>query len=423
MKIAVIQFPGSNCEAESLRAVAAAGMQAKEFLWNQSHAELEKFDGYFIVGGFSYEDRSRSGIIASLDPVMRVIQAESTKGKPVLGICNGAQILVETGMVPGLTDNAVGMALTVNKRISNGQVLGTGFYNAWTYVQLTAPSGNCAFTRHLKQGEAMHMPLAHGEGRFLIPEALLEEMKANGLDCFRYCDADGIIKDEFPTNPNGAVENLAAVCNTGGNVMAMMPHPERSPEGAPLFTSMRDYIAEEKTIDLTPLSFTPPEATLTKYKRPEQTFEMAIDLVITDNECETVRKTLESLGIHATIHRQTHWEITTSRSDVDVLREELIKSGEILNTNKEHVCRDVKGHAPQEQRVSLLVRYRDDVVGQSKVATLRDKLGVDGVEKIVRGTVWHITVERGNIDTLLEHILASHILFNQYSQTCQLYDT
>src|SRR3990167_9106548 len=108
-RIAIIQFPGSNCESESIRAVRAAGMEAEEFLWNEDYRKLENYDGYFIVGGFSYEDRSRSGIIAALDPIMPVIAAEAKKGKPVLGVCNGAQILVETGLVPGLKDNQVGI--------------------------------------------------------------------------------------------------------------------------------------------------------------------------------------------------------------------------------------------------------------------------------------------------------------------------
>ena len=122
-------------------------MEAEEFLWNRNPEDLKQFDGYFIVGGFSYEDRSRAGIIAALDPLMPFIRAEAEKGKLILGICNGAQILVETGMVPGLADNAVGMALAVNKRIQNGKVLGTGFYNAWVHIQLAVPSESSAFSR------------------------------------------------------------------------------------------------------------------------------------------------------------------------------------------------------------------------------------------------------------------------------------
>src|SRR5579863_4408946 len=131
MRIAVVQFPGSNCERETILALKRANMEPVEFLWNEPHEKLRAMDGYIIVGGFSYEDRSRAGIIAALDPVMQEIAAQSATGKPVLGICNGAQILVETGLVPGLENNKIAMALTENKRVANGKILGTGYYNAW----------------------------------------------------------------------------------------------------------------------------------------------------------------------------------------------------------------------------------------------------------------------------------------------------
>ena len=107
-KIGVIQFPGSNTERETVMACHRVGLEPIEFLWNQPHKELTELDGYIIVGGFSYEDRSRSGVIAALEPIMKQIRIEAGKGKPVLGICNGAQILVESGLVPGLKDNRVG---------------------------------------------------------------------------------------------------------------------------------------------------------------------------------------------------------------------------------------------------------------------------------------------------------------------------
>src|SRR5579862_899572 len=122
MRIGVIQFPGSNCERETMLAIKRAGMQPIEFLWNEAKEKLNDMDGYVIVGGFSYEDRSRAGIIAALDPIMQEIKMQSEKGKPILGICNGAQILVETGLVPGLENNKIGMVLTENKRIADNKI-------------------------------------------------------------------------------------------------------------------------------------------------------------------------------------------------------------------------------------------------------------------------------------------------------------
>jgi len=449
MKIAIIQFPGSNCESESIYAVRAAGMEPVEFLWNQNPAELQNFDGFFIVGGFSYEDRSRSGIIASLDPIMKYIKAENEKGKPILGICNGAQVLVETGIVPGLKDYQVGMALAVNKRVKDGHVLGTGFYNTWVNVQLSAPSDNCAFTHSLKLGEFIHIPVAHGEGRFTMPTELLEELKKNNQTVFQYCDDRGNISEEFPTNPNGAAYNLAAVCNPAGNAMAMMPHPERVSAGAPIFTSMREYIAENKTTVISnerersplvrPLSYSPAPLKIENFQPAPDATEWLVDLVITDNEAVTVKNALKHIGVDVDIKRLTHWEIvledsfchpeldsgSNSKQDPDFRRDDILEkiksSGELFNSNKEFIADTNKTNATDES-VVLLVRYRDDFVGKSKTDTLTNRFGLKGIKEIRKGALWQIATKNGNIDHVKQQILDSKILFNQYSQIGYFYD-
>ncbi len=415
MRIAIIQFPGSNCESESIRAIKQASLEPVEFLWNQNPHDLKNFDGFFIVGGFSYEDRSRSGIISALDPIMEYIKNESEKGKPILGICNGAQILVETGLVPGLKNNQLGMALAINERIKNGKILGTGFYNTWINMQSSAEPGTCAFNKYLKINEFINIPIAHGEGRFIIPEALLQEMKANNQTVFRYCDNNGKISEEFPVNPNGSVYNLAAVTNTAGNVMAMMPHPERTANGQPIFTSMRDYIQTEKTIDLTPLTYTPPIQTIKQFQPKKNSVELLVELIITDNEAATVKNTLSNLDIYAEIKKFTHWEIVGENNE-DLLKK-IIKSGELFNSNKEKIITKLE-NIPNS--VSFLIRYKDDFVGQSKATTLTNRLGITGIEKIIKGTVWQISINRGNIEEVEKYILDSHILFNQFSENCYI---
>lgn len=177
MKIAIVQFPGSNCETESAEAVFRAKMEPVPFLWNEDPAALDSCAGFFIVGGFSYEDRSRAGVIASLDPLLQRIRAAAADGLPVLGICNGAQILVESGLVPGLADNRIGVALAPNRRARNGQVIGRGFYNAYRHLQLSVPPERSAFTRAFGPDARIHIPLAHAEGRFQAPPALVKELE------------------------------------------------------------------------------------------------------------------------------------------------------------------------------------------------------------------------------------------------------
>ncbi|MEE9167116.1 MAG: phosphoribosylformylglycinamidine synthase I [Candidatus Neomarinimicrobiota bacterium] len=417
MKIAIVQFPGSNCERESILAVNRAGMEAVEFFWNGPEETLKDFDGYFLIGGFSYEDRSRAGIIASLDSIMGIIREQAEKGKPVLGICNGAQILVETGLVPGLKSGLVAMALATNQRLKDGHVLGTGYYNAWINVQLTADGYRCAFTRHLKRRQYMTVPVAHAQGRFMMPKALLEELNERHQTVFRYCDNDGNLSPEFPVNPNGSMDNLAAVCNPGGNVMAMMPHPERTPDGDPIFTSMRDSIREAARISTTTPVNDPPEVPLHEYTPPENSFELLVDLIITDNEAVSVENALHHLEVPVTVTRRTHWEVTRQRKKTGDLKREIIMTGELFNSNKESLV--TPGH--QRRVVSLLVRYKDDMEGQHKREVLENWFHIEGIQSIKKGVVWTITPQEGTSEDALLKILDTHILFNPYSHDCFRY--
>ena len=147
-KIAIIQFPGSNTENETINTLKRCGLSPRPHLWNDPLDLLDNDLGYVILGGFSFEDRSRSGIIASLEPVVEQLKTQALLGKPVLGICNGAQILVESGLVPGLKNNVSGIALTDNKRIINDKVIGVGYYNSWSNLKMAINPTRCAFTRN-----------------------------------------------------------------------------------------------------------------------------------------------------------------------------------------------------------------------------------------------------------------------------------
>lgn len=417
MRIGIIQFPGSNCERETMLAVKRAGMEPVEFLWNEPREKLNDMDGYVIVGGFSYEDRSRAGIIAALDPVMQEIKQQSEKGKPVLGICNGAQILVETGLVPGLENNKLAMALTENKRMAHGKILGTGFYNAWVNMRLSDNHQRNAFTRHLHAKSILHVPVAHGEGRFVMSEALLQEIKAQGLHVFQYCDAEGQVTDHFPVNPNGSMDNIASISNKAGNVMAMMPHPERTPNGDAIFQSMRDYIQEGRVERTLPLYYYPRRMTTVSYKKPETAHECIIELLITDNQALTVQNTLRQLGLPVTVKRQAHWEIHAASHRIT----EIKKTGVLFNDRKEfELTRDELGHAGQ---AAVLVRAKDDIVGQQKQQTLADHFSIQDVQAIYHGVLWHFSADTDDMHEMLQRILQTNIIFNPYAYDCYQYDT
>ncbi|MCC2666459.1 MAG: purQ [Gammaproteobacteria bacterium] len=414
MRIAIVQFPGSNCERETILAIERAGMVAIEFLWNESPEKLAGFDGFVIVGGFSYEDRGRAGIIAALDPIMQAIKQQSQLGKPVLGICNGAQILVEAGLVPGLEHNQLGMALTDNKRVQQDQVLGTGYYNAWINMRLSDGYQLNAFTRHLTPKKILHVPVAHAEGRFVIPPVLLAEIERNGLGLFQYCDEQGSIIDAFPVNPNGSVHNIAAITNKAGNVMAMMPHPERTTKGDVIFHSMRDYIAEGYRAKPLTLSYQPRLPIIQKYQAPSDTYTLIVELMITDNQAMSVQNALRHQGVSIDIKRTVHWEITCDSPDIF---EKIKQSGVLFNPCKEKIEMARENHSSLST-TTFLIRAKEEMCGQEKLQMLKNHFDIQGVHHISQGVLWQIAAPQGDVT---EQIIHSHILFNPYAHDCYYY--
>jgi phosphoribosylformylglycinamidine synthase I len=247
MKIAVLQFPGTNCEFETLVAVKTVGMNGEIFRWNRPVGELSGFDGFVIPGGFSYQDRLRAGVIASKEPVMSALKEEACKGKPIIGICNGFQILVETGLLPGKSigcdkDSSrvscmgsgkssvnVDMALAQNVMVSQGKIVRRGYYCDWVNLRHEAPSKRCSGSFAIERGALLKIPIAHGEGNLVTATlGLMKKLNDGAQVVFRYCDSNGRIINEFPFNVNGSTESIAAICNEQGNVLGMMPHPERA---------------------------------------------------------------------------------------------------------------------------------------------------------------------------------------------------
>jgi phosphoribosylformylglycinamidine synthase len=202
-RVAVIRFPGSNCDEDALRAAARAGADAY-YVWHRED-DLRGADTVVIPGGFSYGDYLRSGAIARFSPVMAAVQRYAAAGGPVLGICNGFQILCEAHLLPG--------ALLRNARLT--------FVSK--PVVVTVENVATPFTEAYEQGQRLVLPVAHGDGRFVADPATIAELEAEGRVVLRYARAED-------ANPNGSVNDIAGICNAGGNVVGIMPHPERAAE-------------------------------------------------------------------------------------------------------------------------------------------------------------------------------------------------
>jgi len=223
MKVAVVTFPGSNCDYDLYKAVQQVGGDPT-FVWHRERG-LEGYDAVMLPGGFSYGDYLRGGAIARLSPVMEDVVAYARSGRPVLGVCNGFQILCEAGLLPG--------ALVRNDSLK---------FRSFP-VRLRVERTDTLFTEGYEEGQILRIPIAHGEGNYEADEATLRRLEDEGRIVFRYVDASGEATDE--ANPNGSWHNIAGIVNEDGNVLGMMPHPERaveellgSTDGLALFQAM-----------------------------------------------------------------------------------------------------------------------------------------------------------------------------------------
>jgi len=206
MKCGVVIFPGSNCDHDLMVVLKTLTGEVPVKLWHQNPS-LEGCTYVFLPGGFSYGDYLRSGAIARLSPVMWAVSEHAAKGGFVMGICNGFQILCESGLLPGALLRNTNMKFVCKN------------------VSLKPSNLKTAVTSTLTENSVLTVPIAHGEGRFYADEKNLAEIEKNGQVIFRYCDTQGNTTSE--SNPNGSLNNIAGVCNAGFNVFGMMPHPER----------------------------------------------------------------------------------------------------------------------------------------------------------------------------------------------------
>jgi phosphoribosylformylglycinamidine synthase len=211
MKFGIVVFPGSNCDHDAYHATKHVLGQDAEFLWHKD-ADLKGADALILPGGFSYGDYLRTGAIARFSPIMRDVQAFAARGGPVLGICNGFQILLEAGLIPG--------AMLRNR----------GVKFVCQQVHLRVEQTDTPFTCAARKGQVLKMPIAHGEGNYFAEPAVLAKLEANRQVIFRYVTAGGDVTDE--ANPNGSLAGIAGLCNEARNVVGLMPHPERACESA-----------------------------------------------------------------------------------------------------------------------------------------------------------------------------------------------
>ena len=230
MRFAVLVFPGSNCDHDCYHTMKHVLGQEVDFIWHKEESFKERYDGVIIPGGFSYGDYLRTGAIARFSPVMKAVEGFAKGGGLVIGICNGFQILLEAGLLPG--------AMLRNESLK--------FICKDIYVKVE--NEQTPFTRCCNKADVLRLPIAHAEGNYFADDETLARLEENGQVVLRYCDKDGNVTRE--ANPNGSAHNIAGICNETRNVMGLMPHPERASEailgntdGKNILASMLSHVA------------------------------------------------------------------------------------------------------------------------------------------------------------------------------------
>lgn len=229
MTFAVVVFPGSNCDHDAQYAVEAVLGERASMVWHKD-TSLGDADVVILPGGFSHGDYLRTGAIARFSPIMGAVKAFAERGGPVIGICNGFQILQESGLLPG--------AMLRNRDLK--------FH--CEYINMRVEQSDTPFTALCRPGQVLHVPIAHGEGNFFAEPAVIDELERDRRVIFRYTTASGDVTDA--ANPNGSVNNIAGICNAARNVVGLMPHPERacerslgSEDGLVILTSVTHALA------------------------------------------------------------------------------------------------------------------------------------------------------------------------------------
>ena len=207
IKFGVVVFPGSNCDHDAYHVCKKILHQDAEFLWHKE-ADLKDADVIILPGGFSYGDYLRCGAIARFSPVMKEVVRFANQGGPVIGICNGFQILLEAGLLPGVL-------------LKNSSLL-----FVCKYLRIRVENAETMFTNQCREGDVLEIPIAHGEGNYFTDAETLQRLEDNRQIVFRYCDESGSVTPS--ANPNGSMANIAGITNEAGNILGMMPHPERA---------------------------------------------------------------------------------------------------------------------------------------------------------------------------------------------------
>lgn len=420
-RIAIIYFPGTTGVPTVQRALTAVGLAYDRVLWNITTG-LEQYDAFVLPAGFSFGDRVRPGVVAAHTPLMQWLKHAAQQGKPILGIGNGCQILIEAGLLPGVSGNALAGATTMNVRKQTQGILGIGLYHSKVYVKHVAPDRRTRFTNGLATSTVLPGRVADSAGSFIFPEELALELEHHQQVLFKYCTAEGEVLNDFPINPNGAMWGIAGLCNPAGNVVGYIPELERDEQGTVLFAGLQRSLAQPVVSNASPLQWQPGTITVKRHHASVESLDLYATSTQTQFAAQHVETILQKKGFQVQVKCRQYWEIwhDVDKPQLAAFTKTVVQSGLLVDQT---IAAYTPTWVPIADTVNVLIRDTNDYEGKYVAQQLRQKYGIIGIENVLKGTIWElsfpadIAIEKMNVTG---QILQTYVLHNPYAQECMV---
>lgn len=397
------------------------GLGHDRVLWNQLDG-LDQYDAFILPAGFSYGDRIRPGVVAAHSPMMQALKQAAQRGKPILGIGNGCQILIEAGLLPGVSPGVLAGATTLNVRKQAQDIIGVGLHHSKVYLKHVAPERRTVFTAGVDTSTIIAGRVADSAGNFIFSEELTLELEHNQQILFKYCTEQGVVLNDFPTNPNGSMWGIAGLCDPAGNVVGYIPELERDEQGTMLMAGLQRSLTQSSVSKTQPLRWQPGTVTIKPYHPSVESLDIYVSSLQSQYSARMAEMMLQRYGFQVQVRCQQYWEIwhDVEKSQLEQFTKMLVHSGMLLDSSIDqyHFEKTVTPNT-----MNILVRNINDYEGKYVAEQLRHTYSVMGIGNIMKGTIWELSfptasaTERMN---LAGQILQTYILYNPYAQECMV---
>ncbi len=421
-RVAIIYFPGTTGVPQVQHALLAVGLSYQRVLWNTTES-LSQYDAFILPAGFSFGDRIRAGVIAAHTPVMQQLCQAAQQGKPILGIGNGCNILVEAGLLPGATPLGLAGALTTNVRSKTQGIMGVGLYHSAVHIKYIAPTQRSVFTSQLALNAILPAQVNDRAGAFVFPLDLLNALERNQQILFKYCTASGTVENDFPVNPNGSQASIAGLCNPTGNVVGYIPELERDEQGAVLFQGLRQSLAQPITPITQPLPWHPNPIIIRRYQSAIESLDFYVQTAQTQAASRSAETVLQRAGFNVHVQCQQYWEVwhDAPTERVTELMKTIINSSVLFQPQLDHYQLQWQ---PDNTTVTVLVRDITDYIGKYAIQQLHHQYNVTELENCLQGIIWKFTLPATtDITERLQQVsqmLQTYLFYNPYSQIAYL---